>query len=216
MSLTNPYGNSVNKSDISGKFRTITLCNSDTDKNHTDYGDLTVATDCEVSFSQSYWYRGKWKDSVVTFWNEFSGEKFIKDRTYDEVGKNDTCTLIAEVDAKPDEKKKIRFVISWNVPNNCNYWTKEDAPDIRKPWKNYYATIFENSAHCFHRYLCAATGKLGIGRNDSRSMTGKVEFRDNIDKSVLAEGHNVFDFLFSIISAVGLHIFRAEAVTVSP
>ena len=148
MSLTNPYGKSLNKSDICDKIRTITLCNSEADKNHTDYGDLTVATDCDISFSQSYWYRGKWKDSVVTFWNEFSGDKAIKDRTYDDAGTNDTCTLIAEVDAKPDEKKKVRFIISWNVPNNYNYWTEDDAPDIRKPWKNYYATIFENSAHC--------------------------------------------------------------------
>ena len=45
------------------------------------------------------------------------------------------------------EKKKVKFILSWNVPNNYNYWNECKNDDgTHKTWKNYYATVFENSA----------------------------------------------------------------------
>ena len=46
----------------------------------------------------------------------------------------------------PNEKKSVRFVLSWNIPYCYNYWSPlkdENGKDI--VWKNYYATLFENS-----------------------------------------------------------------------
>lgn len=147
LSVANPYEKSKNRSEIKNGFQSLTLYNSGAGKNETEYGDLTLATDCETAYSQTYWYRGEWQDGIVTFWNEFSSEENIKEREYETDGNKDTGTLIAEILLCPNEKKNVKFILAWNTPNNYNYW-KECADDdpVKKPWKNYYATVFENSA----------------------------------------------------------------------
>ena len=147
LSVANPYEKSINKADASGGICALTLFNNGAGRDEVEYGDLTLATDCATAYTQSYWYRGTWNDSIVTFWNDFSAKKDIKERIYDSEGTRDTGTLIAEVGLNPKEKKKVKFVLAWNIPNNYNYWTKAEKDDeIRKKWMNYYATVFENSA----------------------------------------------------------------------
>ena len=144
-SVGNPYGKSVNKSEKINDNIYLTLKNSGVSASDVEYGDLTVATDCEDSFVQDYWYRGSWNNNILTFWNEFTGEKNIKNRIYDTEGSKDMGSIYAGKEINPGEKQKIRFVLTWNAPNNYNYWSKPDNEDVRKPWKNYYATVFENS-----------------------------------------------------------------------
>ena len=146
LSVANPYKDSINKADINNKVKTLTLLNNGTGKDELKHGDLTLATDCDTAYTQTYWYRGGWQDSIVSFWNEFSNEKHINERIYDDQGRYDTGTLIAEIKLCPKEKKKVKFILSWNVPNNYNYWNECKNDDgTHKTWKNYYATVFENS-----------------------------------------------------------------------
>lgn len=146
LSVANPYKDSINKADINNRIKTLTLLNNGTGKDELKYGDLTLATDCDTAYTQTYWYRGGWQDSIVSFWNEFSNEKHINERIYDDQGRYDTGTLIAEIKLCPKEKKKVKFILSWNVPNNYNYWNECKNDDgTHKTWKNYYATVFENS-----------------------------------------------------------------------
>jgi len=57
-------------------------------------------------------------------------------------GAKDGSTMVAKVTVVAGQVEKVRFVLSWNVPNNYNYWT----PGREKPtWKNYYAVLFEDS-----------------------------------------------------------------------
>ncbi|MBQ4630948.1 MAG: hypothetical protein IJB70_08205 [Clostridia bacterium] len=151
--VANPYECSVNKSENSN---IITLYNAGAEKDSTEYGDLTMITDAKDSFAQSYWYRGKWLNDIVTYWNEFSGEKEFLNREYDTPGQKDIATLIADVNIKAGESKKVRFVLSWNSPNNYNYWSSSKDENVRKPWKNYYATVFESSKesakYCIENY----------------------------------------------------------------
>ena len=146
LSVSNPYDKSMNKADVNNRFKTMTLYNMGVGKDDVQYGDLTLATDCDIAYTQSYWYRGSWKDGVVSFWNDFSTENNIKERIYNTEGSYDMGTLIAEISLCPNEKKKAKFILSWNVPNNYNYWNECKNDDgTHKTWKNYYATIFENS-----------------------------------------------------------------------
>ena len=146
LSVANPYKDSINKADINNRVKTLTLLNNGTGKDELKDGDLTLATDCDTAYTQTYWYRGGWQDSIVSFWNEFSNEKHINERIYDDQGRYDTGTLIAEIKLCPKEKKKVKFILSWNVPNNYNYWNECKNDDgTHKTWKNYYATVFENS-----------------------------------------------------------------------
>lgn len=145
-SVRNPYEVSRNKAEIKGDYRILTICNSGADKDSIEYGDLNVATDCEDTYTQEYWYRGRCQDSIVSFWNDFNNIENLKERAYDTDGKCDTGIIAAEVEVLPNEAKRVRFVLSWNVPNNYNYWDKDiDENKCHNQWKNYYATIFENS-----------------------------------------------------------------------
>lgn len=150
-SLCNPFSKTKNKTYKKNNLTLINLKYAEFDRNEIGYGDLTVATDCTDTAYQTYWYRGGWKDSLVSFWNDFTAEGDLKDRTYDEIGitkpdGSDYSTLVGKVSLKPNETRSIKFILSWNIPNNYNYWSKyadENGKDIT--WKNYYATVFEDS-----------------------------------------------------------------------
>ena len=145
LSVANPYisRNGAKKKD---GYQMLSFYNSGEDKSSLGYGDLTIATDCEKTYTQTYWYRGGWQDKIVTYWNDFNNAENLKERIYDTDGKNDTGTLACEIEILPQESKKVRFILSWNMPNCYNYWKeKRGENEPVKPWKNYYATVFEDS-----------------------------------------------------------------------
>ena len=146
LSVANPYSVSCNKGEKKEGCHTLTLYNGGEDRENIEYGDLTVATDCEKAYIQSYWYRGEWQDNIVTFWNDFNSTEDLKERNYNTDGKNDIGTVAAEIEVKPKNKKKVRYVLYWNVPYCQNFWNKSSDEKEKKQWKNYYATVFEDSA----------------------------------------------------------------------
>ena len=130
------------------------------DPSDTEYGDMTIATDCPQVSYQEYWFRGKWFDNSSVFWNEFSEYGPLKNRSYPAsddpsafYSDTDVATLAAHVSLKPGEHKKIRFILSWSNPYRNNTWqithmglTEEEIAQRRaKKWKNYYAILFPSS-----------------------------------------------------------------------
>lgn len=135
---------------VKGKHETcgIVFSSADKEKDEIGYSDLCVLTDHEDSAVQEYWYRGKWQDTSTMFWNNFSSNMRIPERHFDVPGEYDHGSIIAYLSIAPQEKKTVRFVLSWNVPNQYNYWnpcTDQNGNDVT--WKNYYATQFKNSFH---------------------------------------------------------------------
>lgn len=58
--------------------------------------------------------------------------------------------LATHIAVAPGETKRVRFVITWNFPNNMNYWNSGAcdcavARGIPVVWKNYYATIWPDA-----------------------------------------------------------------------
>jgi len=145
-SARNPAAVSVNEAvNVDGR-RGIFFSDKGNSADDIGYSDLCVVTDAEDSVAEEYWYRGGWQDSCTTFWKNFSLQKRIQERSYGEAGRKDHGTLAAYADLAPRGKKTVRFVISWNVPNQYNYWSPikdENGRDLT--WKNYYATQFESS-----------------------------------------------------------------------
>lgn len=142
-SLSNPYGVCRNVKKVTGDITSIKLINAEKKKTEKDYGDLSISC-ADADFVQTYWYRGLWKDTVSTFWTQFEREGALPDRVYEENGKNDTCSLGRVLKLKKGERADCRFVLSWSIPNNYNYWS--DEPGIQEIiWKNYYATVFDDS-----------------------------------------------------------------------
>lgn len=123
----------------------------------TEYGNITIATDCrDVSF-QEYWYRGRWFDNTAVFWNDFTTSGKLKNRRYETheglAPENSLATLAAHISAEPGERKKVRFVWSWSMPYMRHTWRvsgnglseKEIQERQSRKWKNYYATLFRDS-----------------------------------------------------------------------
>lgn len=133
---------SITKEGVNGVF----LGNS-ADKDDVKYCDISIATDSEECSVTENWFRGSWCDPQTIYWRDFCDNEQQKNRTYPDAGKCDHASLYAYVTLPPKEKKKIRFVMTWNVPNNYNYWEPphdgETEKDVR--WKNYYASCFDNS-----------------------------------------------------------------------
>lgn len=117
------------------------------------YGNLTLATDASDVGVQPFWYRGRWFDNLEVYWDELSRPGAFKQRTYDreESGNGNHGLLAARLELKPGETGRVRFVISWHFPNMTNYWNTaacECAQEFGLPltWKNYYATLWEDSS----------------------------------------------------------------------
>ncbi len=115
------------------------------DSEDTAYGDITVAGD-KNSVCQPYWFVGRWSDALTIFWKEFSSDCELRNRVYDEPIKSSCCTVATPVTVSPNSISGTKFVLSWNFPNNYNYWSPlkdSDGKDVI--WKNYYATKFIDS-----------------------------------------------------------------------
>ncbi len=140
-SMYNPFEEGINEHSETDKCRMLTV-KSGLDCDEAKYGDISVATAKDNSFVQTYWYRGNWQDGIETFWREVNQKDFPNDRVYSEIHHDDCGSVYSKALIESGEAGSVRFVLSWNVPNYENYWTKELKGE---KWKNYYATVFENS-----------------------------------------------------------------------
>lgn len=151
LSVCNPFTSTLNQKIPHGKYTAIQMKHAGKTQTDKGYGDLTVAVDSSCGFYQEYWYRGSWQDSITTFWRDLS-DGTLHNRHYDTPGIADTCSIGAQAIATPAEELAFRFVLAWNIPSNYNYWElckDENGNDI--PLKNYYATVFSDSAaSCFY------------------------------------------------------------------
>lgn len=147
LAIGNPFVVSHNAAKTENGLHMLTLSHGGVPKDDIAYGDMTVATDAEAVYTQTYWYRGNWQDSITTYWNDFNSAQPLNERTYDTDGKYDHATLSTAVTLSPGESKRVRFVLSWNVPNRYNYWSEyKDESGNHITWKNYYATLYRDSS----------------------------------------------------------------------
>lgn len=152
-SVNNPFKKTYNEDISTDKYGAVRMKYADTPEDDAAYGDITIATDATDRIVHPYWYRGRWKDGVTTFWYELENHSFTyRDYNHDGEGKEksgynsiDVCSLGADMELSRGEEKSTRFVLSWNVPNYVNYWEKVEEGCKRASWRNYYATKFAHS-----------------------------------------------------------------------
>ena len=145
-SLQNPAHSSQNIAFDSNGAKGIFFRDAEKSENEIGYSDMCIITDNKNATTQECWYRGGWQDSVTMFWKNFSECDTMPIRTYEAPGRYDHGSLIASAKLSGKEKTKMRFVLTWSVPNQYNYWNPlkdENGKDVT--WKNYYATVFGTS-----------------------------------------------------------------------
>ena len=124
-------------------------------------GEITLTlcdTNEEFSF-QTDSYRGTWRDALEMYYNDLRAGGRFRERIYSPEAKNsrselelvpDFGLLAAHFPLAPGEKKTVRFVLSWHVPECRNDW-EQDADQraaddgVRNCWKVYYATVWSDS-----------------------------------------------------------------------
>ncbi len=154
-SVRNPFSGSQNENASTDSYTAVTLKCGDKTPNDIDYGDITVAVDKPNGILQQYWYRGQWQDIISSYWHEINHGN-LENRVYNESGSGDVCTIGSCFALSQGEAQNVRFVLSWNVPNFYNFWADYQQDVSKIIWKNYYATVFENSAdtlkYCLENY----------------------------------------------------------------
>ena len=140
--VQNPFMQSVNHA--VGK-KGILMEQTKYQPEETGYGQLCVMTDASNTQLQQYWYRGRWFDGLETYWRNFTECEALPERNYQQPGSQDHCSLCAMLTIPPGDSKSCRFVLSWNIPNNYNYWNPEIINGKDVTWKNYYAVLFPDA-----------------------------------------------------------------------
>ena len=138
--LANPFSPSKNTAIACGDVSGVFLAKSGGNEN------MSLVTDAPGAKAQLYWYRGGWQDGIATYWREFSTQTDLRLREYETDGGNDHCALTAKITLAPGASGSVRFVMSWSIPDNFNYWSPlkdEDGKDVT--WKNWYATKWQTS-----------------------------------------------------------------------
>lgn len=144
-SLCNPNDDSVNTAFEEHGNLGIFLRDAKIPMDDVNFKDLCILCDGAEAFATEYWYRGRWQDSKTVYWRNFSEAERIPERSYPDAGKKDHATLVSYLSVPAGKTCTVRFVLAWNAPNAYNYWAKDLKDEERGPWKNYYATKFENS-----------------------------------------------------------------------
>jgi len=132
-------------------FRGVELYDDFDDADSPEYGRLVFGVPASENVQiQQHWYRGEWFDNLQIFWQNFTAPGVLQDRVYDDARPgDDIATVAVRATVAPGECWRQRFLIGWYVPNYVNYWSTSKTPEEeavnRKPWKNYYATMFADA-----------------------------------------------------------------------
>lgn len=127
-----------------------------------DYGELALSTDAEEVSFQEYWYRGRWRDFLEVYWNDLNTPGAFRNRSYSgrtSPSRRDCGMLGAHFTLAPGERKTVRFLISWYVPNRRNTWDSNVEEELRRSglkenrWKNYYTRLCSGAADAAQRFF---------------------------------------------------------------
>ena len=186
----NPSDSSVNTEASEGGIVAVKLSDASLHRDDIGYGDITISTNAENAFAAPYWYRGSMRDTPTTFWYELQNDSFAV-RNYENAGKRDSATIGARAAIDDGEEKTFNFVLSWNYPNCYNYWSPlKDSEGKDVIWKNYYATIFDDSL---------ASAKY-VFKNLGDFYKKTLDFTDTLHSSSLDEA--VIDAVSSTMSVL--------------
>jgi non-lysosomal glucosylceramidase len=117
-------------------------------------GSLALSTTWPDLTWQSAWLRGGWFDSLQTFWDEFSAQGTLAERSYgpSSPGRSDAGTIGLRVALQPGQSATLPIFITWHFPTFVKFWQRRgpgvaDVIEGGPTWQNYYARRFRDAWH---------------------------------------------------------------------
>jgi len=118
-------------------FRGIFFTSEGVDKNVDQWGDMALITISEGTISyRTAWLPERWGTSILDFWDDLAADGKLDNRK-DASSNKPMASLAISGTLQPDEKKSIRFLITWYFPNRTA-WSKV-------PLKNFYSTKYTSA-----------------------------------------------------------------------
>jgi non-lysosomal glucosylceramidase len=107
------------------------------DKTTDQSGDISlVCTSKGIISYRTAWLPERWGSSILDFWDDLSSDGKLENRKDDVSNKPMGSLNISDI-LQPNEKKTIRFLITWRFPNRTA-WSS-------LPLQNYYTTKYSDS-----------------------------------------------------------------------
>ncbi|WP_046866983.1 GH116 family glycosyl-hydrolase [Microvirga massiliensis] len=182
-----PFRPTQAKAISTAAMRGVEIVSQADDPDAEDYSELVIATDADDASVQTYLYHGLWFDSLQVYWEDLLRPGRFADRTslphYSSGGMRrdrDHSLQAAHLTLAPGERRTIRFIIAWYVPNFHKYWISpvwhfEKSPAHSGAWKNWYATEWQGASEIAEEAL----------RNWDRLRSETLLFRDALYGSTL-------------------------------
>jgi len=119
------------------------------DKDHPNYGNVSLTTPNENFKYTPFWPRTHWFSALSEIWTSFKEQDSIpfsgKIRI---IKKAEAGALLISERISPGETKFFTFYITWYFPNFEKYWyffLMDDQVEDRPVWSNFYASLFEDA-----------------------------------------------------------------------
>ena len=114
-----------------------------------DAASLIIATDADDVSVQNHFFRGSWFDMLEVYWSDMLKGGTFADRNYGGRRSDrepDNTLVAAHFRLAPGERRTVRFLMAWHVPNCRKYWVsnnglREAAKPVAETWRNYYAVL---------------------------------------------------------------------------
>jgi non-lysosomal glucosylceramidase len=153
-----PVGGNVNAFVDEEGVRGLSLTSEKHPPDHPCYGTMALTTTWPEVFHQCAWLRGAWFDAMHDFWDHFSTDGVLPERSYgpSDAGQSDVGTLGLRATLAPGESVVLPFFITWHFPVFVKYWDRhgEGACDCEQAtWTNYYASQWDDALDVARYYV---------------------------------------------------------------
>jgi uncharacterized protein (DUF608 family) len=133
----------------SAALRGIFMDSSGVDPHSERWGTMALVSTAKTGITyRTAWAMRSWGDSILDFWDDFSDDGELENRTQDSTDDAPTASLAVKLRLAPRETKAITYLLAWHFPNRQG-WFPLSAPTAEQEADNtvgnYYTTRYADA-----------------------------------------------------------------------
>jgi non-lysosomal glucosylceramidase len=144
----------------------VTLASNGVAASHPAWGTLALATTARRGVThRTAWADSGWSDALLDFWDDFSADGRLEERT----AKTDTPTasLAVSVEVPPAGERSIEFVVAWHFPNRQSWGTPagEEPAIVGNHYTTQFADAWAAAAHAAKHWTALENATVAFVRS---------------------------------------------------